>query len=308
MNFDNIWIERHRPCTLNELVLTKENRIFFENLKKKQEIPHLLFASSPGGGKTTLAKIIVNDILENCQHLYINASDENNVDTVRSKITGFSKTKSFDGGLKVVILDEACGMGVDAQKILRPVLEEYAGTTRFILTCNYLFKIIPALQSRCQIFNLNPPIEGAVQRVCEILKKENITVDPAQKPLLIEHIKKNLPDLRRIVGDIEMYSSTGTLDIKQNNCSEFAQGILQQVLQRKDLIKLRKHVIENEREFSNDYRHLMKLIFEETFNSELSSEQRANIMLVVAKSMYNDAIVVDKEVNFFAMLVEMSRV
>lgn len=306
--YSGLWVEKYRPKTLNEIVLSKDDREFFSSLKDKQEIPHLLFASNPGCGKTALAKIIVNDILKDCQYTYINASDENNVDTVRSRITGFSKTKSFDGSLKVVILDEACGMGVDAQKILRSVLEECAGTTRFILTCNYLFKIIPALQSRCQIFNLNPPIDKSVYRVSQILKQENIVIPEDQKPLLLKHIKENLPDLRRIINDLQKFSVTGTLNIKHEVSSEFASMIVKKILTKDDAMKLRKEIIENEKAFSNDYRHLMKLIFEELFNSSLNYEQKGDLLLAAADSMESDAYVVDKEINFFAALLRMSRI
>lgn len=306
MSTTNLWIEKYRPRTLDEIVLAPEDRRFFEALKEKQEIPHLLYAGTPGVGKSSLSKIIINDVLS-CDSLYINASDENGIDTIRGKIVGFARTKSFDGNIKVVLLDEVDGLSGESMKALRNVMEEYADTCRFQMTCNYLFKVIEALRSRCQIINLIPPVEGVLQRVTEILKKENVVVPPAQKPLLLDHVKKNLPDMRRIINDIQKFSVTGTLEVRNNECSGFAKAIVAKILCKEDVMKLRKEVIEGEKFFSSDYRHLMKLIFEELFNSNLTYEQKSDLLLIVSSAMEKDAFVIDKEINFFSMMVNLSR-
>ena len=306
MNFTNLWIERYRPNTLDDIVLSKEDREFFEELSKKQEIPHLLFAGVQGTGKTSLSKIIINDVLK-CEYLYINASDENSIDTIRSKVMGFARTKSFDGKIKIVLLDESDSISLEGMKCLRNVMEEFSATCRFIMTCNYLFKIIAPIQSRCTIINLIPPVEGVVQRIGEILKKEGVVVTPNQKPLLLKHIQKNLPDVRRIINDIQKFSVTGNLNIKNEECSGFAKSIVAKLLCKEDLMKLRKEIIEGEKFFSSDYRHLMKLIFEELFNSSLTYEKKSSCLLIVADSMHKDAFVIDKEINFFSMLLSLSR-
>jgi len=302
----SLWVERYRPKTLDEIVLSKDDREFFENLSKKQDIPHLLFAGTAGVGKSSLAKIIINDVL-NCDSLYINASDENGIDTIRGKIVGFARTKSFNGRIKVILLDEVDGLSGESMKALRNVMEEYSSTCRFQMTCNYLFKVIAPIQSRCTIINLIPPIEGVVQRVSEILKKENIIVDPKQKPLLLDHIRKNLPDLRRIINDIQKFSITGTLNIKNEDCSGFAKAVVAKLLCKEDIIKLRKEIIEGEKFFSGDYRHLMKLIFEEFFNSELNYDLKSDLLLRLAEGMEKDAFVIDKEINFFSTMLSLSR-
>jgi len=231
-NFQNLLVEKYRPQTLDEIVLSKDDRLFVESIQAKKEIPHLLFAGIQGSGKTSLSKIIVNNILD-CQYLYINASDENGIDAIRGKIVGFAKTKSLDGKIKVILLDEADQISLEGMKALRNVMEEFASNTRFILTCNYLYKIIPPIQSRCQIINLIPPIEGVVQRIVDILKKENVKIPADQKPLLLEHIRKHLPDIRRIVNDIQKYSISGTLSIKSDESKDFIQNIFLQLQKQK---------------------------------------------------------------------------
>lgn len=306
MDFNSLWTEKYRPFSLNDIVLSKDDREFFDSLDAKKEIPHLLFAGVQGTGKTSLAKILVNDVLD-CQYLYINASDENGIDAVRGKIVGFAKTKALDGKIKVVLLDEADNISLDGQKALRNVIEEFAVNTRFILTCNYLFKVIPPIQSRCQIVNLIPPVEGVVQKVVEILKKEKVTIPEDQKPLLLEHVRRSLPDLRRIINDIQKYSINNTLQIKNDVSTEFANTVYKKITQGEKLTDLRKYIIENEKEFSNDYRQLLKELFEVTFNSSLQQETKTNWLLTIAKGMEMDAFVVDKEINCFSTLINLSR-
>lgn len=305
-DFSNLLVEKYRPKTLDDIVLSKEDREFFESLATKQEIPHLLFAGVQGSGKTSLAKIIVNDVLD-CQYLYLNASDENSIDTIRGKVSGFAKTKSLDGKLKVVLLDEGDQITLDAQKALRNIIEEFASNTRFIITCNYLFKIIPALQSRTQIINLVPPIDKTIQKVCEILKAENIKIPENQKPLLIEHIRKYLPDIRRIVNDIQQYSITGTLQLRSDDSSEFAENIFKKIINKGNLIDIRKEIIENEKAFSNDYRSLLKQMFEIIFKSELPYEKKTDALLVISKHLTDDAFAIDKEINAFTAFISLAR-
>lgn len=301
--FNNLFVEKYRPKTLDEVVLSKDDRSFFESLSAKQEIPHLLFGGVQGSGKTSLSKIIINDILK-CDYLYLNASDETGIDTIRSKVIGFARTKSFDGNIKIVLLDEADSISFEAMKCLRNVMEEFSATCRFILTCNYLHKIIPAIQSRCTIINLTPPIEGVVQRVKQILRSENITIPEEQKPLLLTHIKKHLPDVRRIVNDIQKFSVNGTLDIKTNVSTEFVDSIFQKIIKKTDLVGLRKEIIENEKAFSNDYRNLLKQLFEKTFETSiLSNDAKTNVLLAISKGMELDAFVVDKEINCFTAII-----
>ena len=298
--FNNLYVERYRPRKLEDIVLTAEERSYFESLKSKEEIPNLLFAGNPGTGKTTLSKIIATDILD-CQYLYINASDENGIDTIRSKVIGFASTKSLDGKLKLVLFDECDALTLDSQKALRNVIEEYSENTRFIFTCNYLFKIIPALQSRCQIFNLTPPLDGVLNRVVSILKNEGITVPDTEKQKLVELVRSGYPDLRRIINDIQKFSFTGTLVIKDNQAKGIASKVVEKIKGKASPQELRKYVIEREQEFSGDYLQLLKEMFEVLFETDTN----ANSLLVVSEGMYKDAIVIDKEINWFSTCLKL---
>jgi replication factor C small subunit len=298
--FQNLFVEKYRPRKLEDIVLTAEERAYFESLKSKEEIPNLLFAGNPGTGKTTLSKIIATDILD-CQYLYINASDENGIDTIRSKVIGFASTKSLDGKLKLVLFDECDALTLDSQKALRNVIEEYSENTRFIFTCNYLFKIIPALQSRCQIFNLTPPLDGVLNRVVSILKNEGITVPDTEKQKLVELVRSGYPDLRRIINDIQKFSFTGTLMVKENQAKGIANKIIEKIKGKVSPHELRKYVIEREQEFSGDYLQLLKEMFEVLFEADTD----ANSLLVVSEGMYKDAIVIDKEINWFSTCLKL---
>jgi DNA polymerase III delta prime subunit len=304
--FNNLFVEKYRPKTIDEVVLSKEDKEFFESLRIKQEIPHLLFAGPAGTGKSATAKAIINDVLGGPNFLYINSSDESGIDTIRSRVVSFAQTKSFDGKMKVILLEEICGLTGPAQDALRNTIEEYSSNNRFIMTCNYLHKITKPIQSRCSIINLNPPLDGIVGRVVEILKKENITIPPEQKPLLLNHIKKNLPDLRRIINDIQKFSVSGVLNIRFDDCSEFAEGLFKKI-QKQDLLQLRKEVIENEKVFSNDYSLLLKQLFEVIFQSSTDYEKKLNMLMIVSKSLENHSLAVDKEINFFSALISLSK-
>jgi len=297
--FEKLLIERYRPQSIDDLVLSQEHREYFSTLITQEEIPNLLFAGSPGTGKTTLSKILIKKAL-NCQYLYINASDENGIDTIRTKIIGFASTKSLDGKLKIVLCDEADFLSGEAQKALRNVIEEYAENTRFIFTCNYLFKIIDPIQSRCTIFNLNPPLEGTISRVIHILKQENIEVPEKEKPKLLELIRSGYPDLRRIINDVQKFSYTGTLSIKENNVRNLAEKIVHKITSKIRPEDLRRFVIERESEFSNDYLQLHKEMFEIIFKSDMNSLNKSSWMLILSEGMYKDAFVIDKEINWFS--------
>jgi replication factor C small subunit len=303
--YKNLWVESYRPTKLNDLILSEENMSFFTNINS--ETPHLLFFGKAGTGKTSLAKIIVNDILK-CQYLYINASDENGVDTIRNKVISFSQTKSIDGNKKIIILDEFCGTTAEAQRILRNVMEEYSDNVRFILTANYVERIIVPIKSRCTMFNLQFSVEDAVKRCCFILKNENIIVPSDQKQVLVSYIENLYPDLRRIINDLQKFSITGTLLIKnQDFIKNFAQEIYNLLISKTSSLTIRKKIIEDEKKFNSDYQLLFNELFECFYESQINELKKKNVLLELGEYMYRDVSVIDKEINFFCCLISLDR-
>jgi replication factor C small subunit len=190
----------------------------------KDSIPHLLLCGRAGIGKTTLAKVLINDVLKS-QYLYINSSDETGIDTIRNKVTSFAQTRSIDGGKKIILLDEFDGSSPSAQRILRSVMEEYSETTRFILTANYFSKIIEPIRSRCITININPDLKGCVSRCFNILKAEKIEIGD-NLPKLVDFVKDRYPDIRRMINDLQKSSISGSLIFTDTNLVEnFASNL-----------------------------------------------------------------------------------
>ena len=303
--FDNLFTEKYRPKTLTDLVLSNSNRKYFDSIT--DEIPNLLFVGTPGIGKTTLARILVNDILE-CQYLYINASDENGIDTIRSKVVGFAQTKSLDGKVKVVILDEADGITIDGQRALRNTMEEYSSGTRFILTANYKHKIIPAIQSRTQFFDLNPPFDIVLKLIVGIIKQEGIKITEDQKGNFVNVVKQNYPDIRKIINSVQKATVKGIFEV---NVALDSKEIVERIhteIQSKNTFGLRKYLIENENEFQGDYHNLMKQYLNYVYDSSLDDNKKRQYIVTISDSMVNDVWVLDKEINAFACWVKLERI
>ena len=254
VDFDKIWVEKYRPKTLDDIILDDRTLSIIKEFKN--EIPNLLFVGNPGTGKTTLAQVIVNSILK-CNYLYINASDESGIDTIRHNITNFAQTKSFDGGIKVVILDEGDGLTPQAQAALRNTMESYAKYCRFIITANYKHKIIPALQSRCQSLTIKPVLNQAVKRCYSILQKENITVSEDQKKKFVEVVRKTFPDLRKTINELQKNVIDSELCITSTSADNELLETVYKKIQSKKCLDARRYLIENEDRFQGDYDTLL---------------------------------------------------
>ena len=303
--FDSLWIEKYRPKTFGDIILSDENTSIVEKYKADNEIPNLLFAGCQGVGKTTLAKVLVNDVLD-CQYLYINASDENGIDTIRSKVTQFAQTRSLDGKVKVIILDECDGLSQEAQRALRNTMEEYAEITRFILTANYGHRIIPALQSRCQSLDLTPPLEACQDRVKHILSEEKVSVTDEQWVVLKKFIKNTYPDFRKIINEVQKYCRDNTLKIKStDNCETFAKNIIE-LIDKGAVLKLRKHIIENEDKFNGDYPALLRSLFDALDKVKMPEEKKKMRLVIIAEALYRSAFVADQEINCYSCLIQLS--
>lgn len=299
-HYSDLWVEKYRPKTIEEVLLDKENKDYFMSLK--ENIPNILFYGNAGTGKTTLAKILVKDVLD-CQYLYINASDENGIDTIRGKVISFSQIRSFDGSKKVIILDEFCGMTLDAQRILRNVMEEYHDTTRFILTSNYINKIIEPIKSRCSMFELKTDIDDIVKRCVSILVKEQIKISDDEKKKIKDFVSCRFPDIRRTINDLQKFSISGSLNISQNNeINDFANSVYKKITECVSSLDIRKYVIESEDLFNSNYQILLKSLFEIFYNSSLKETTKKMILLDIGEYMYKDNFVVDHEINFYCCI------
>ena len=307
VGIDNLWVEKYRPKSLKDTVLSEENFNLFNKFIEQKEIPNLLFYGIQGTGKTSMAYTLVDSI--DAEFIYKNCA-EVGIDEVRTTITNFSRTKSYNGNIKVVLLDEIDAASTDAQRGLRNTMEENSSYCRYILTCNYIHRVIAPLQSRCQSFQLNPPIKKIVKRVFEILSKEGITTDEQNQLKLAKLVKRFYPDIRKTINETQKFCVGGKLlipDISQNE--SFADKLIRLVLAKK-VLEARRYIIENENDFKGDYQLLIKSIFDCICNNSynLSEERKKMWLIAIGEFLYKSSFVVDQEINCYCLLLNLSEI
>ena len=299
--FENLWFEKYRPKNLDDMVLSEANRNAFVAYGKQGEIQHCLFAGPPGIGKTSLAKIISKDILK-CQYLYINASDENGIDTIRTKVVNFAQTRSLDGKIKIIILDEVDGLTPDAQRALRNTMEEYGKTTRFVLTANYLHRVIDALKSRCSKYDLRPSVEQYLFHLKFIVFRESITIEDNA---LQKIAKQHYPDFRVAINELQKLKDGGLQSIDNTSSKEVTTKIIKLIL-AKEPIELRKFIIENESKFYNDYPQLLKDMFNVVAEADFKNKDvQRQWLICIAEHLYRSSFVLDQEINCSACFLQL---
>jgi DNA polymerase III delta prime subunit len=307
VGIDNLWVEKYRPKTLQETILSDENYKLFNKFIEQKEIPNLLFYGIQGTGKTSMAYTLVNAI--DAEYIYKNCA-EVGIDEVRTTITSFSRTKSYNGNIKVVLLDEIDAASTDAQRGLRNTMEENSAYCRYILTCNYIHRVIAPLQSRCQSFQLNPPIKNIVKRVFDILSKEGVLTDEQNKIRLAKLVKRVYPDIRKIINETQKYCVNGTLIIPESFQSESFANTLVRLILKKDVLSARKYIIENENDFKGDHQLLIKSIFDCVCSNNygLSDSTKKMWLVTIGEFLYKSAFVVDQEINCYCLLLNLSEI
>ena len=300
MKEHTLWVEKHRPKTLDTYIGNEQLKSKVQVYLDSGDLPHLLLFGKAGTGKTTLAKLLVNNI--DCDYLYINASDENNVETVRSKVKNFASTMGFKD-YKVIILDECDYITPNAQAALRNLMETFSKHCRFILTCNFVERIIDPIQSRCQSFQVIPPNKNDVAKhLHNILTQESVSYDREDLGIIVN---SGYPDIRRVINGAQRQSLGGKLTIdKQSIVENDYKMKLLEILKTQD----RKNAFKNIRQLVanskvTDFADLFRLLYDEV--DSYGKGHVAECILVVARYMLSDGQVVDKEINAMAMIIEL---
>ena len=293
MSSHGLWVEKYRPKDLSTYVGNDSLKTKVARFIEEQNVPHLLLYGKAGGGKTTLAKIITNNV--ECDYLYINASDERNIDLVRDKLKTFASSVGFKP-MKIVILDEADYLNPNsAQPALRNLMETFSSHCRFILTCNYVEKIIDPLQSRCQTYKIVPPSKKEVALHSKnILEGEGIDFNLDDLALIVT---AGYPDLRKVINDLQRQCIDGELKVDKDGLlnNEFKLLFIESLKNRDDIRNIRKMVANNN---FTDFTELFRLMYDEVEN--FAGDKVAEAIAEISTGLYQDVLVPDKEINFIA--------
>jgi DNA polymerase III delta prime subunit len=306
MREDFLWVEKYRPKTIKDTILSPELKTLFQTFVDNKNVPNLLLTGSQGIGKTTVAKAMLEEL--GADYIVINGSDEGRlIDTLRTKIKNFASSVSLAGGRKYVILDEADYCNAETvQPALRNFMEEFSKNCGFIMTCNFVNKIIQPLHSRCsvvefKIANKDKPTmaKELYARILNILKQENISFE---EKVIQEVLAKHFPDNRRILNELQRYSATGHIDSGiLANLSETSIKELMQLLKDKEFTTIRRWVGKN---IDGDVAPMFRKIYD-TINQYAKPSSLPQIVVTLADYQYKSAFVADQEVNFMAFLTEL---
>ena len=299
-----LWTEKYRPKTIADYVFRDDaQRKQVQGWVDGKAIPHLLFSGAPGTGKTTLAKVLINDLgVQEADVLLINASRDNGVDLIRRKISNFSETMPW-GDYKVILLDEADYISAEGQAALRGVMEQYHASVRFILTCNYPNKIIPALHSRCQGFHITSlDTNEFTARIAEILIENQVKFE---LETLDSFVRATYPDLRKTINSIQMAVVDSVLAQPESSDMDTGWRIkMVEMFKAKQIREARKLIIANCRtdEYEDMFRWLYKNV--ELFSDNEDKQDEA--IVVIRNGIVKHTQVADPEINLSATLIELN--
>ena len=290
----SLLVERYRPIKLENYVGNEHIKTTINQYLGQNDIQNLIFYGPAGTGKTTLAKLIVKGL--NCDHIYINASDERGIETIRDKVSGFASTMSFKP-LKVVILDEADFLTIQAQASLRNVIETFSRTTRFIMTCNYVERIIDPLQSRCQVLKVIPPSKSEVAKhIAWILGEEKTSFELEDIGIIVNQF---YPDLRKCLNTIQLSTQNNKLVIDKSVLvsSNYMTQVLKELLGKKSWKSIRQIIADaNIQDFEELYRYLYD-------NSDKFAQGKEGMVAYyINEYSYQSNFRIDKEINCMALI------
>lgn len=304
MREEFLWVEKYRPKTIDDCILPQELKETFSSFVSKGEIPNLILCGSAGVGKTTVARAMLEQI--DADYIVINGSMNGNIDTLRTEIMQFASTVSFSGGRKYVILDEADYLNANStQPALRNFMEEFSKNCGFILTCNFVNRIIDPLHSRCSVINFNiskndlPKLAaGFFKRVIGILNNEKIEFD---KAVIAELVNKHVPDWRRVLNELQRYSHNGKIDAGIFiNLGEESFKTLIGFLKAKNFSEIRKWVAENS---DSDSTALFRKLYDSAY-VHVKPSSIPVLVFILADYQYKAAFVADNEINLVAALTQ----
>jgi DNA polymerase III delta prime subunit len=292
MSKHTLFVEKYRPDTIDGYI---GNEHFIADLQKwitEGNLPNLLLHGSPGTGKTTAAKLIVKNI--QCDFIYINCSDENGIDTIRETVKQFASAATFQP-IKVVILDEADFLTINAQAALRNIIESFSGNTRFIFTCNFVERIIEPLQSRLTLYELSsPPIKQVARHLASILDKESIGFDNKDLSIIV---KKTYPDIRRALNTIQGSIRKDTLVVESLGEANYPQQISNALDKKEAFATIRQIVADNN---IKDFNNLYRMLFDRHDDPEF--------IITIAEYQFQSVTAPDKEINFMGCIAKLTTI
>jgi replication factor C small subunit len=297
MKENTLYVERFRPTSLKHFVGNQTVKETLQKYLDQGDIQNFIFYATPGTGKTTLAKIIVKNL--DCDYLYINASDENGIDTIREKVKGFASAASWKG-IKVVILDEADFITIQGQAALRNVIETFSRSTRFILTCNFIERIIDPLQSRCHTVKITPPTKQDVyNHLTWILADQlNVSYQPEDiKTLILQYY----PDMRKMLNVLQMSVKDDmvVLDKTVLTSNNYIKEVLKELMGNKKWLTIRQIIADSG---VKDFEELYRNLFD--YASKYAPGKEGIVAIILNEHLYQANFRIDKEVNVMSAIAK----